>query len=103
MQNRGIRHAAPEAMRKLLAGEAVHPWQVYFVTTPAFETAAPALQWLTRSVFVGTGERQPLTVVMRFWRVGTGSAATKRPHYDSQSADQISGVMFGSTPSSALP
>ena len=49
-------------MRKLLAGEPVEPWQVYFVTTPAFETAAPALQWLTRSVFVGTGERQPLSV-----------------------------------------
>ena len=74
VQNRGIRHAAPDVMRKLLAGEAVQPSQVYFVTTPAFETAAPALQWLTRSVFIGTGERQPLAVVMRYWRVGTGSA-----------------------------
>lgn len=25
----------------------------YFLTTPRFRTAAPALQWLTRSVFVG--------------------------------------------------
>jgi hypothetical protein len=70
VQNRGIRRAAPEIMRKLLAGEAVQPSQVYFVTTPAFEAAAPSLQWLTRSVFIGTGERQPLTVVMRFWKVG---------------------------------
>jgi hypothetical protein len=69
VQNRGIRHAAPEVMRKLLAGETVAPSQVYFATTPVFETAVPALQWLMRSIFVGTGERQPLTVIMRFWRV----------------------------------
>jgi len=74
VQNRGIRRAAPDIMRKLLAGEAVQPSQVYFVTTPAFETAAPRLQWLTRSMFIGVGERQPLTVVMRFWRVDTGNA-----------------------------
>src|ERR1044071_9202535 len=73
VQNRGIRHAAPDVMRRLLAGEPVQPWQVYFVTTPAFETAAPALQWLTRWCFTGRGEPQPLTVVMRYWRVGTGS------------------------------
>jgi hypothetical protein len=73
VQNRGIRRAAPELMRRLLAGEAVDPGQIYFVTTPAFETSAPALQWLTRSVFIGTGERQPLTVVMRYWRVACGS------------------------------
>ena len=74
VQNRGIRHAAPDVMQKLLAGEAVAPSQVYFATTPAFETASPALQWLMRSIFVGTGERQPLAVVMRFWMVNTGSA-----------------------------
>jgi hypothetical protein len=74
VQNRGIRHAAPEVMQKLLAGEPVAPSQVYFATTPAFETSAPALQWLIRSIFVGTGERQPLAVVMRFWKVTTGRA-----------------------------
>lgn len=71
VQNRGIRHAAPDVMRKLIAGEPVEPSQVYFATTPTFETSAPALQWLTRSIFVGSGERQPLAVVMRFWRVST--------------------------------
>ena len=69
VQNRGIRHAPPEVMKRLLAGEPVDPSQVYFRTTPTFETAAPNLQWLTRSVFVGTGERQPLAVTIRFWRV----------------------------------
>jgi len=69
VQNRGIRHAPAEVMERLLAGEPVDPAQVYFRTTPVFETAAPSLQWLTRSVFVGTGERQPLTVTVRFWRM----------------------------------
>jgi hypothetical protein len=42
---------------------------VYFRTVPRFETAAPELQWLVRSVLVGTGERYPSDVVNRFWRV----------------------------------
>jgi Protein of unknown function (DUF3237) len=69
VQNAGMRHAAPAVMEKLLKGETVDPKLVYFRTVPIFETAAPDLQWLTRSVFVGTGERYPTEVVIRFWRV----------------------------------
>jgi hypothetical protein len=69
VQNAGMRHAAPDVMKKLLAGATVDPALVYFRTTPTFETSAPALQWLTRSTFVGTGERYPNEVVVRFWRV----------------------------------
>ena len=56
-------------MAQLMAGQPVNPTLVYFRTVPTFETAAPELQWLTRSVFVGTGERNPSDVVIRFWRV----------------------------------
>lgn len=69
VQNAGMRHAAPDVMQKLLAGEVVDPSLVYFRTTPTFETAAPDLQWLTRAIFVGTGERYPNEVVVRFWKV----------------------------------
>lgn len=69
VQNAGIRHAAPAVMEKLLKGEIVDPKLVYFRTVPTFETAAPDLQWLTRAVFIGTGERYPTEVVIRFWRV----------------------------------
>jgi len=69
VQNAGIRHAAPEVMKRLLAGETVDPSLVYFRTVPTFETASPELQWLTRAVFVGTGERYPNDVRIRFWRV----------------------------------
>ena len=69
VQNAGIRHAAPEVMKRLLAGETVDPSLVYFRTVPTFETASPELQWLTRAVFIGTGERYPNDVRIRFWRV----------------------------------
>ena len=70
VQNRGLRHAPPEVMTRLLAGEAVDPALVYFYSTPTFETAAPELQALARAVFVGVGERYPSEVVIRFWKVG---------------------------------
>ena len=69
VQNPGVRHAPPDVMKKLLAGEAVDPALVYFRTQPKFETSAPELQWLTRSLFVGLGERYPSEVVIRFYRV----------------------------------
>ena len=69
VQNPGIRTAAPDIMQKLLAGQIVDPKLVYFRTQPKFETAAPGLQWLTKSLFVGSGERYPNEVVIRFYKV----------------------------------
>ena len=69
IQNAGIRHAPPDVTKKLLAGEPVDPAQVYFKTIPVFETSAPELQWLTRSIFIATGERNPSEVVIRVWQV----------------------------------
>jgi hypothetical protein len=69
VQNAGMRHAAPDVMKRLLAGESVDPNLVYFRTVPKFETASSDLQWLTRAVFVGMGERYPNDVRIRFFRV----------------------------------
>ena len=69
VQNGGIRTAAPDVMQKLLAGQTVDPALVYFRTEPKFETSAASLQWLTRSLFVGVGERYPNEVVIRFFKV----------------------------------
>lgn len=69
VQNAGMRHAAPDVMKRLLAGDAVDPAVVYFRTVPKFETASPDLQWLTRAVFIGIGERYPNDVRIRFFRV----------------------------------
>lgn len=67
--NRGLRHAAPEDMARLLRGEPVPPERVYFRTAPAFETASPAHAWLGRGLFVGYGERRPASVLVRVFAV----------------------------------
>jgi hypothetical protein len=69
VSNVGIRHAPPDVMKRLNAGEAVDQSQIYFRAIPKFEAAAPELQWLMRSIFIATGERYPKGVVIRFWRV----------------------------------
>ena len=69
VQNAGIRHASPDITAKLMKGEPVDPSLVYFRTVPKFETSAPELAWLMRSIFVGTGERYPADVLMRFWKL----------------------------------
>ncbi|HEY2381126.1 MAG TPA: DUF3237 domain-containing protein [Terriglobia bacterium] len=69
VRNRGVRYAPLEVMRKLLANEPVDPALVYFRTTPVFETGAPELQVLMRSVFAGSGERYPAEVRLDFWKV----------------------------------
>lgn len=65
--NRAVRTAAPDVMARLIRGEAVPPEQVYFRCAPRFETASPSLGWITETLFVGTGMRQPDRVLMRFF------------------------------------
>jgi hypothetical protein len=57
--NLGVRFGPPEIMARITAGQPVDPAQVYFRTTPRFETEAPAHQWLTRKLFLATGARHP--------------------------------------------
>ena len=67
--NKGMRHGPADVIAKLNSGQIVDQSQIYFRTVPQFETAAPALQWLTRSIFVCVGERYPTGVVVRFFKV----------------------------------
>lgn len=69
MVNRCIRSASPEVMAKLNAGEPVDPKDVYFRTTPTFETADPGYAWMMNYVFLGSGERKRDQVVIEFWKV----------------------------------
>jgi hypothetical protein len=68
--NRGFRHGAPDLAARLASGVHVPPEEYYFMTTPVFETAAPELQWLTRTIFVGAGKRSRDSVVLDVWQVG---------------------------------
>ncbi len=69
VQNRALRAAAPEVTARLLRGEPVDPALVYFRCNPSFETASPALGWITERLFVGTGVRRPERVEMQFFTV----------------------------------
>jgi hypothetical protein len=68
--NRGLRHEAPEVRARPASGEAVDPSLVYLRTAATFESADPSLAWLTRSIVLGSGQRQLSQVVIRFWTVG---------------------------------
>ena len=67
--NRAVRTASPEVMAKIVRGEPVDPAPVYFRCSPSFETASPALSWISERLFVGSGARHPDKVVMRFFEV----------------------------------
>lgn len=69
VSNIGIRHASRETMQLLNSGKEVDPSLVYFRAIPTFETSAKELEWLTRSIFISSGERYPNGVIIRFWRV----------------------------------
>ena len=67
--NRGFRHGPEAVMQKLIAGEPVDPAAYYFRCAPVFETAAPAHQWLTRTVFIASGARHPDLVELSVFAV----------------------------------
>lgn len=64
--NRAVRSGPPELIARLVRGEPVDPAQIYFKCSPSFETASPALAWITERMFFGAGARHPDKVVMRF-------------------------------------
>jgi hypothetical protein len=54
----GVRAAAPETHRRLMAGEPVEPGAYYFRTFMRLRTGAPALSHLNFRLFVARGERR---------------------------------------------
>jgi hypothetical protein len=69
IRNRGVRHASPEVLERLAAGERVDPEQYYFRTTPRFTPPEGKYEWLKRTVFVGVAERYPDLVVVKVFEV----------------------------------
>jgi hypothetical protein len=67
--NRGMRHGPPELLAKLNAGEAIDQSKIYFRTVVSVETAAKALDWMNRSIFVSMGERLPSEAVIHVYRL----------------------------------
>jgi Protein of unknown function (DUF3237) len=69
VQNRALRRGSATYIAKLVRGEHVAPEAIYFRCVPTFEVSSPALEWLTQSMFVGTGARFPDRVQISIFRV----------------------------------
>ncbi len=55
----GVRHAEPEVLARLNAGEVLDPSLYYMRTAIRFETGPGPLDWLNRIVAVAIGQRPP--------------------------------------------
>jgi Protein of unknown function (DUF3237) len=69
VQNRALRRGSAEDIARLVRGEPVDPAAIYFRCAPTFEVSHPALEWMTQSLFVGTGARFPDRVEISVYRV----------------------------------
>jgi hypothetical protein len=70
VHNRGVRHAPPEIMEKLTRGESVPAGSYYFRTSASFEAPVGGrYEWVNRTVFVSTAEREPNLAVIHFYRL----------------------------------
>ncbi len=70
VQSSGVRHGSPEVLARLARGEDVDATEYTFRTSTRIETAAPALDWLNKGVFISVGGRQPGAVIYETYLVG---------------------------------
>lgn len=69
VRNHAIRHGPPDVIAALAAGRPVEPARYYFRGATFFETGAARYAWLTKHIVVCTGEREPTTVRLRFFKM----------------------------------
>jgi hypothetical protein len=70
VQSRGVRHASADVLARLARGEDVDASEYTFRTSTKIETAAPALEWLNKGVFISVGGRRPGAVIYETYLVG---------------------------------
>ena len=59
VQSRGVRHGNADVLERLARGEDVDASEYTFRTSAQIETAAPALDWLNKGVFISVGAAGP--------------------------------------------
>ena len=69
VQARSVRHGSADVLARLARGEDVDASEYTFRTSTRIETAAPALDWLNKGVFISVGARQPGAVVYETYLV----------------------------------
>lgn len=67
--SQGMRHGPPEVMDRLARGEDVDPSSYVFRTVMRFETGAPALFFLNKTIAVATAERAARKVLLNAWAI----------------------------------
>ena len=66
--NRGIRHAPPDVMDKLMRGIPVPNGSYYFRTSAQFEAPVGSpYEWMNRAMFAGKAEREPDAAIVHFF------------------------------------
>jgi hypothetical protein len=69
VRSQGYRHGPPEVLARLARGEEVDPASYFFRTIMRFETGAPDLAWLNKTIAVATAERKAKRVELKAWRL----------------------------------
>ena len=70
VENRGVRYGRPEVMERLAKGEKVDAGQIYCRTVATFEAPRNSkYEWMNHTLFVGSVERLPDSVIVRFYKV----------------------------------
>lgn len=69
VENNGIRTGPKDEAERLKRSEVVGPDEIYFRTTPRFETASERYRWLMESIFVARAGRRPGGVFIEVHRV----------------------------------
>ncbi|OZC83976.1 hypothetical protein CH254_24135 [Rhodococcus sp. 06-412-2C] len=69
IENRGVRRGSASDVARLNADEPVDPANIYFRSTPVFETGAPRLSSLNDRVHVGAGVRRKGMVIFDVFEV----------------------------------
>src|SRR6478672_5489215 len=69
VQSRSVRHGSADVVARLTRGEDIDPSEYTFRTSTQIETAAPALDWLNKGVFISVGGRRPGAVIYETYLV----------------------------------
>ncbi len=67
--SQGYRHGPSEVLAALARGEDVDPAKYFFRTIMRFETGAPYLDWLNKTIAVATAERKARQVLLDAYRL----------------------------------
>ena len=67
--SQGYRHGSSDVLAALARGEDVDPAKYFFRTIMRFETGAPYLEWLNKTIAVATAERKERQVLLSAYKL----------------------------------